>query len=94
LNLFPRLKVEGFKIDNSIVDLTLVRALALQLLDKKNTPDLKMDDSIPMGFRSWLMSGPPTRAAADYAAWEAKRGKRAFHKFGVNAKEVYATLRE
>lgn len=94
LDLFPRIRVETFKAENSLIDLTLIRALALQLIGRKNSPSIRTDDALPIGLRTWLLSSAPSHAVTDYAVWESKRGKRKFHKYGITAKDVYSRLRE
>lgn len=92
LNMFPRLRTPGTLIEDSRLDLTLVRALARQALGVTNPALLARDTLLPEGLRKWLSSPAPKSALKDYKAWEEARGKRAFTPYGTTASEIYVAL--
>lgn len=91
LDLFPRLKTKGVVVENSRLDLTLVRALALETLGL-TTAGLPRATDLHEGLRKWLASPAPDSAVKDYVAWEEARGKRAFTPYGITANEMYVAL--
>ncbi len=92
LDAYPRLRNPGTTVDDSRIDLLMVRRLALQALGVKNTALLARDTRLPEGMRKWLASPAPKSALKDYAAWENARGKRAFTPYGTTASEMYVAL--
>lgn len=92
LSLFPRLRTAGVVVEDSRVDLTLVRSMARQVLGQSNPALLARDTTLPEGLRKWLCSPAPASALKDYVAWEEARGKRTFTPYNSTASEMYAGL--
>jgi len=93
LEAFPRMKSPGFKIESSVVDLAMIRKLAMSLLGHASTGAARRDTRLSDGIKSFLCSPAPESALKDYVAWEKARGKRAFTPFGATAREMYDALR-
>jgi len=92
LELFPRLRTKTTVVENSRLDLTMVRALALEALGVTNVAALPRAGHLPEGLRRWLASPAPESALQDYQTWETARGKRAFTPYGTTATEMYVAL--
>lgn len=89
---FPVLRTRGYTAKDSRLDLTLIRSLVLRLLGHKSPHTLRTDGEVPKGLTDWVLSPPPRTAVDDYVAWENARGKRAFHIYGLSARDVYVSL--
>ena len=94
LDAFPRLRSPGVVVEDSKLDLTMVRVLARQALGHTNPAMLARDTALPEGLRRWVTSPAPSSALKDYAAWEDARGKRAFTPYETTASEMYVQLAE
>lgn len=94
LSSFPRLRSPSFTVNDSTLDLTMVRVLAMNLVGHKSHVTMRRDTSLPSGLRDWLGSPAPSSALVDYRAWEETRGKRAFHRYDGTARDVYDELRK
>ena len=92
LDVYPRLKTAGVTVDDSRLDLTLVRALALEALGVTSVAGLARADHLHPGLRKWLATPAPASALQDYKNWEEMRGKRAFTPYGTTANEMYVAL--
>ncbi len=92
LELFPRLRAPDAVVENSRIDLMLVRALAMEALGHSNPALLARDKDLPEGMRQWLTASAPTSAVKDYMAWEKARGARKFTAYGTTASEMYVAL--
>lgn len=89
---WPTLRTKGYVIKDSRPDLTLIRSLVMRLLGHRTARTLREDKDVPEGLIEWVLSPPPTTAVDDYVAWENARGKRAFHVYGLSARDVYVSL--
>lgn len=92
LAAWPRLRAPDTVIENSLLDLTMVRLLARRALGQSNVALLARDTSLPEGLRQWVCSPAPKSALKDYTAWEAARGKRTFTPYDNTASEMYVGL--
>ncbi len=92
LDAFPRLRSPDFKVENSTLDLTMVRRMAMRALGRNNIATLKNDTALHAGLRTWLCSPAPTSALKDYVAWEELRGKRSFTTYDSTAEQMYVKL--
>lgn len=89
---WPILRTKHYVVPDSRMDLTLIRSLVMRLLGHKVARTLREDKEIPAGLVQWVLSPPPRNAVDDYVAWEDSRGKRAFHIYGLSARDVYVSL--
>ncbi len=92
LAAYPRLRAPGVKVEDSKLDLTMLRRTAMLAVGLSNPALLARNTTLPEGMRKWLASPAPTSALADYAAWESARGKRNFANYGITASEMYVAL--
>lgn len=89
---WPVLRTKDWKVCDSRLDLTLIRSLVMRLLGHRTMRTLREDKEIPVGLIQWVQSPPPKTAVDDYVKWEDLRGKRAFHIYGLSARDVYVSL--
>lgn len=89
---YPVLRTKDYAIQNSRLDLTLIRSLVMRLLGHRTTRQVRADPEVPRGIADWLESPLPRTAVEDYVAWEKLRGKRAFHIYGLSARDIYVSL--
>jgi hypothetical protein len=89
---FPTLRSKGYAVKDSRLDLTLIRSLVMRLLGHRTVRTMREDSEIPKGLADWVASPPPKTAVEDYVSWENLRGKRAFHLYGLSARDVYVSL--
>lgn len=89
---FPVLRTKDYVVRDSRLDLTLVRSLVMRLLGHRTARSLRADTDVPKGLIDWVVSPPLRTAVDDYVAWENMRGKRAFHIYGLSARDVYVSL--
>lgn len=92
LDAYPRLRTKSTVVENSRLDLTMLRRLALQALGVANVALLARNTALPEGMRKWLASPAPASAVEDYIEWEKARGKRSFTPYGTTASEMYVAL--
>jgi hypothetical protein len=64
----------------------------MRLLGHRTPRSLREDKDVPQGLIEWVTSPPPKTAIDDYVKWEELRGKRAFHLYGLSARDVYVSL--
>jgi hypothetical protein len=89
---YPLLRTKGTVVRDSRLDLTLIRSLVMRLLGHRTVRQVRDDPEVPAGLAKWLESPPPASAIDDYVAWEALRGKREFHIYGLSARDIYVSL--
>jgi hypothetical protein len=92
LSLVPRLAVPGETVGPAL-DLTLVRAVAKELLGSSAGGGLAMMKDVPDALRTWLTMPPAATALEDYRSWEEcltkSFGPRKFVRMEVNPADVY-----
>lgn len=92
LDAYPLLRVKETKVEDSRLDLTLVRRMAMRALGHTNPALLARDSAVKQGLRDWICSPAPKSAVSDYVAWEKLRGNRTFTPYETTASEMYVAL--